>query len=112
MAALAVEQEVHESQEGYIGADFDRGLSRLVDRTVAEIAEDRSLDPLGALAGVVGIMRHRPELVRRLGRETDSRLERHRERSRQRYHSQKAQRDAEPAKELERAEFEELMVAA
>jgi hypothetical protein len=106
MAAVAVEQEVRDSQEGYIGADFDRGVTRLVDRTVAEIAEDRSLDPLDGLAGVVGIMRNRPELLRRLGRETDSRLAKHRERSRERHYAQKARRDAE------REELEALMQAA
>jgi hypothetical protein len=104
-------QELRDLQEGYPGADYDRGVSRLVDRTIEELSADRSLDPLGALVGVVAIMRNRPELVRLLGRETDSRLERHRERSRQRYYRLKAQKDAERRREIERAELAELMVA-
>jgi len=46
------------------------------------VADDR------ALLGVVAIIKHRPELVRGLGRETDSRLAKHRQRSLERYHLQ------------------------
>jgi hypothetical protein len=98
MAAVALEQEVQDSQVGYPGADFDRGVARLVDRTIAELAADRSLDGLDDLLGVVSIIKHRPELVGRLGRETDGRLAQHRQRSRERYARQKAKRDAERAK--------------
>ena len=118
MVMAVLEEDVLDTQEGYVGAEFDRGVTRLVDRTVAELSEDRSLDPLGALVGVVGIMTRRPELVRRLGTMTDGRLERQREASRRRYHADKERLNAERTearrrpKEIERAELEELMTAA
>lgn len=106
-ALLEADAKALDRQEGYSGAEFDRGVSRLVERTIEELAEDRSLEPETALLGVVGIIRHRPELVRKLGRLTDGAIERHRESSLRRYHAQRAAR-----REAERAELEQLIQAA
>lgn len=53
-------------RQGYSGAAFDRGITRLVEKTVAELEKDASLAPEEALLGTVSIMRSRPELVRKL----------------------------------------------
>jgi hypothetical protein len=76
----------------------------LVEKTIAVLSEDASIGPEEALLGTVGIMRRRPELVRRLGRLTDGAIVANRENSLRRYYRQK-----EARREAERAELEELM---
>jgi hypothetical protein len=98
-------QEVRDSQEGYVGADFDRGVSRLSEKTVEAISSG-ALSPAEGLCGLLDLLKHRPEIARRMGKETDSRLAKDRQRSRERYHELKAQ------KTERRAELEELMQAA
>lgn len=98
MAAVAVQDEIR------VGPAYDRGVTRLSEKTV-EAIDSGALSPLEALTGLLDVLAHRPQLVRRLGRETDSHLAKHRQRSRERYHELKAQK-------AERAELEEVMQAA
>jgi chorismate mutase len=100
MAAVALQDEVR-----VVDPAYDRGVTRLAEKVVEEI-DSGAVSPLEGLTGLLDVLAHRPQLVRRLGRETDSRLAKHRQRSRERYHLQKAKREAE------RAKLEDVIVAA
>lgn len=78
------------------GPAFDRGVTRLSERTVEAMAE-LELAPEEALLGVLGIIRSRPEDVAKMGAMSDAALERHRQRSLRQYHAAKARRAAELA---------------
>jgi hypothetical protein len=101
-----VTREPNESFKGYVGAAFDRGVARVVERTVEAMRNGHALEPLEALTGVLDLVKHRPERVHSLGRQPDATFVK----NRLAYRADLER--AEARREREREELEELMQAA